>query len=78
MLFKSLMGKRVHRPSNSDSHQQKQEERPENVLDPVFWLTAAQKAESNGNDRCEKQERLDVREIISVQQAHALRPRAAS
>ena len=39
----ALFGKRVHRPGNPDADHHKQQERPQDVLDPVLWLASSQK-----------------------------------
>jgi hypothetical protein len=74
----SLTREWVHHPPDAYAHKQKQEERPQNVLEAVIGTAASEKPKGNGNHRREKQKRLKVRHHERGSRRQALRPRAAS
>lgn len=74
----ALLGKRVHRPGNPDADHYKQQERPQDVLDPLLWLAPPQKPKRDRNDGGEEQKRLEMGEVKQARIAHAFLPRAAS
>jgi hypothetical protein len=57
----SLARKRIHHPRDAYSDHQKQEKRPKNVLQAVFWAAPAKKPEGDGDHRCKKQKSLKMR-----------------
>src|SRR5260370_13635855 len=69
---------RVHRPSDSHADQQKEKQRPHDVLHAVHRPPPAQEAKCDGNQHCEEQHGLEMAELESHFNVHALRPRAAS
>jgi hypothetical protein len=70
--------KRVHRPTDSHANQQKQKQRPRDILHALNRLPPAQETKSDGNQQREKQHGLQMTELESRFRIHALRPRAAS
>ncbi len=55
-----LAGKRQHDPTDADTDDEKEKERPEDVFDAVCGTAAAEKPESDGDDRGEEEEGLEV------------------
>jgi hypothetical protein len=59
-------GKGVHGPTNADSDDEEQQERPEDVFHAVFWLAAAKKTEGDRDGRGKQQKGLHVREVERI------------
>jgi len=74
----TLFRERVHRPGNPDTDHKKQQEAPQDVLDPVLGLAASEKTKGDRDHRGEEQERLEMGELKQARIIHAFLPRAAS
>src|SRR5260370_2326323 len=58
-----LTGKGVHGPADTDTEQQKEQQRPRNIFYAIHWAATAQEAERDGYQEREQQHGLQVAQV---------------